>query len=270
MKSKPFLLAANWKMNPLTVKEAERIARGVEQGIKGINKKDFTQKIELVVFPPAVFLNCFWESRYFKRGIQNVHWEPRGAYTGEITTRMAEDSGCKYVIIGHSERRKYFGENDKIVNLKLRTVLKGSLNPIVCVGETKEERDSNQTIKVIKRQLANIFDKISVLTLPRITVAYEPVWAISSMDRSKKNLADDPDDVMGIVILIRKMLAQMFHSDVAERVRVIYGGSVTPKNTDDFLNLDILDGFLVGGASISMFDFLPIIRKVYDKQREYI
>lgn len=279
MKYKPFLLAANWKMNPLTIKEAERITRSTEQGIKGMNKKDFSQKVELVVFPPAIFLGGAWDSRYLKWGVQNVHWEPRGAFTGEIATRMAEDAGCKYVILGHSERRKYFGENDSLVNLKLRTVLRGSLNPIVCVGETKAQRESNQTIKVIKSQLMNIFSKVSVLTLPRIVVAYEPVWAISTMDNSRKTVAmnrtvhgvaDDPNDVMGIVILIRKVLSEMFHSDVAEKVRVIYGGSVNGKNVDEFLNLDILDGFLVGSASISMFDFLPIIRKVYDKQSENI
>jgi len=265
MKNKPFLLAANWKMNPLTIKEAERIARSLEQGIGGMKKKDFNQKIELVVCPPAVFLGCFLQGKYYKLGIQNIHWESRGAYTGETATRMAEDLGCKYVILGHSERRKYFGETDQIINLKLRGTLKGSLQPIVCVGETKDERDKNQTTKVIKSQLERIFDKVSILALPRITIAYEPVWAISTMEGA--NGADNPDDVMGIIILIRKVITEMFRSDVTERVRIIYGGSVNAKNVDNFLNLDILDGFLVGGASISTFDFLPIIRKVYESRQ---
>lgn len=264
MKNKPFLLVANWKMNPLTVREAERIARSLEQGISGMKKKDFNQIIELVLCPPAVFLGCFYESKYYKLGIQNVHWEPRGAYTGEMATRMAENLGCKYVILGHSERRKYFGETDQTINLKLRETLKGSLNPIVCVGETKEERDKNLTTKVIKDQLLKILDKVSILTLPKITIAYEPVWAISTMEGSTG--ADNPNDIMGIIILIRKVIGDIFRSDVTERVRIIYGGSVNPKNVDSSLNLDILDGFLVGGASISTYDFLPIIRKVYESR----
>lgn len=262
MRSRSFLLAANWKMNPLTVKEAERIARSLEQGISGMKKKDFNQKIELVLCPPAIFLGCFMQGKYYKLGIQNIHGEPRGAYTGEIATRMAEDLGCKYVILGHSERRKYFGETDQSINLKLRGALKGSLNPIVCVGETKNERDKNQTTRIIKSQLERIFDKVSILALPRITIAYEPVWAISTAEGS--NGADNPNDVMGITILIRKVIAEMYRSDVTERVRTIYGGSVNAKNIESFLDLDILDGFLVGGASISTFDFLPIIRRVYE------
>jgi len=266
MKQKPFLLTANWKMNPLTLKEAERITRSLDQGIRGMKKKDFNQKVELVICPPAIFLNALPKSPHYTLGIQNIHWETRGPFTGEIAPRMAEDAGCKYTIIGHSERRKYFQESDKIINLKLNTALKGSLHPIVCIGETKVERDKNQTTQVIKSQLETIFQKVSILTLPRITIAYEPIWAISTMQEGNVKEADDPNDVMGIVILIRKVLSAMFRSEVAEKVRIIYGGSVNLHNVDQFLDLDILDGFLVGAASISMFDFLPIIRKVYERK----
>jgi len=267
MKTKSLLIAANWKMNPLTLKEAERIVKSLEQGVKAMKKKDFTDKVELVLCPPAAYLNGLSQSHFWKLGAQNVHWEMRGAFTGEIAIRMVEDAGGEYVIIGHSERRKYFGETDEIVNLKLQSILKTSLKPIICVGETKEQRDKNQTTKVIRKQLEAIFGNVSVLTLPKITVAYEPVWAISNMGNGPAaGEADDPNDVMGIIILIRKVLAEMYRSDMAEKVRIIYGGSVGLRNIDSFLDVDIIEGFLVGGASLSMFDFLPILRKVYDNR----
>lgn len=265
MKTKSLLIAANWKMNPLTFKEGERIVRSLDQGIKAMKKKDFEEKIELVLCPPTIFLGRLPESKHWRVGAQNVHWEMRGAYTGETAIRMVEDAGCKYVIIGHSERRRYFGESDKTTSLKLRAILKTSLKPIVCVGETKEERDKNETTRVIRSQLESIFQGVSILTLPKITVAYEPVWAISSTNGTP-SIADDPNDVMGIIILIRKVLAEMYRSDVAEKVRIIYGGSVNLHNIDSFLDIDIIEGFLVGGASLSMFDFLPILRKSYESR----
>jgi len=271
MKQKSLLIVANWKMNPLTFKEAERIIRGLNHGIKGMKKKNFPEKVQLVVCPPAVYLGNLPGDKLWRWGAQNTHWEMRGAYTGEISNRMIEDAGCEYVILGHSERRKYCGETDEIINLKLRSVLKNSLKPIVCIGETRAERDKNRTTRVIKKQLEIIFKNISILALPRITVAYEPVWAINSAQNSdtKKegdSLADDPNDVMGIIILIRKVLADMYRSDVAEKVRIIYGGSVNHHNIGSFLEVDIIEGFLVGTASISPFDFLPILRKAYDSR----
>lgn len=265
MKNKPLLIAANWKMNPLTFKEGERIIKSLEQGIKAMNKKDFDEKIELVICPPAIFLGRLPMNKHWQFGAQNVHWELRGAYTGETAIRMAEDADAKYVIIGHSERRKYFGENDEAVNLKLQSILKTSLKPIICIGETREERDKNQTTRVIRKQLEVIFKGVSILSLPKITVAYEPVWAISTMNTEKGEvIADDPNDVMGIIILIRKVLTEMYRSEVTEKTRIIYGGSVNLKNIQSFLDVDIIEGFLIGGASLSMFDFLPILRKSYD------
>jgi len=266
MKIKSLFVVANWKMNPLTLKEAERIVKSIDQGIRAMKRKDFSEKIELVICPPLIFLGRLPESNFGQWGAQNVHWQARGAYTGETAIRMLEDIHCKHVIIGHSERRKYFGETDETVNLKLKAVLKTSIKPIICVGETKEERDKNQTTKVIRKQLENIFRNISILDLPKITVAYEPIWAISTMRDGVANAADDPNDVMGIIILIRKVLAETYRGDVAERVKVIYGGSVGLRNIDSFLEVDIVQGFLVGGASLTAFDFLPILRKAYDSR----
>jgi triosephosphate isomerase len=213
-------------------------------------------------------------SGYLDWGIQNVFWETRGAYTGEISVKMAEDARCHYAIVGHSERRKFFGEKDQNVNQKIQSVLGGNLNPILCVGETKEERGQNETSNVIRDQLHQALQNISALNLPKIAIAYEPVWAISNMNNSGspmssqpyQNAADSPDDVMGVTILIRKILAQMYRSDITQKIKILYGGSVNQRNIDGFLETDVLDGFLIGGASLSLFEFLPIIKKVYEKQ----
>jgi len=263
MKTKSLLIAANWKMNPLTLKEAQRITRSLELGINALRKKDFVEKVELVLCPPAIYLNALPGNRLWQYGAQNVHWEARGAYTGETALRMVEDSGAKYAILGHSERRKYFGETDETVNKKLLSLLNTSLKPIICVGETKEQRDKNETTKVIREQLKSIFKSVTVQNLSRITVAYEPVWAISSQGGGAAGVADDPNDVMGIIILIRKTLAEMYRSSMTEKIRIIYGGSVDLHNIDSFLEVDIIEGFLIGGASLSMFDFMPILRKAY-------
>ena len=170
MKNKT-LLVANWKMNPLTLKEADRIVKSLDKGIRAMSKKDFTQKIDLVVCPPSIFLGRLLNSGYLDWGIQNVFWETRGAYTGEISVKMAEDARCHYAIVGHSERRKFFGEKDQNVNQKIQSVLGGNLNPILCVGETKEERGQNETSNVIRDQLHQALQNISALNLPKIAIA---------------------------------------------------------------------------------------------------
>ncbi|MBM3256026.1 MAG: triosephosphate isomerase [Candidatus Moranbacteria bacterium] len=274
MKNKPFLLVANWKMNPLTLKEADRIIKSLEKGIRAMNKKDFFQKIDLVVCPPSVFLGRLPNSSGFNWGIQNIHWETRGAFTGELSVKMAEDARCQYAIVGHSERRKFFGEKDQGVNQKILSVLGGNLNPILCIGETKEEREQNKTNDVVKNQIYQALQNVSALNLPRIAIAYEPVWAISNMsnpaiqssNNTYLNTADSPDDVMGVTILIRKILSQMYRSDITKKTKILYGGSVSQRNIDGFLDTDILDGLLIGGASLSMFEFLPIIKSCYENR----
>ncbi len=262
---KKSLLVANWKMNPLTLKEAERIVRSLEHGIKSLGKKDFISKIDLALCPPSLYLGKLENSPLFRWGIQNVHWETRGPFTGEVSLKMAEDAGCRYAIIGHSERRRLFGETDAVINLKLRAAFATAVSPILCVGENKEERKKDQTSVVIRKQLAQALQKVSVLSLPKLTIAYEPVWAISDMSGITSTRADSPDDIMGISILIKKILTEFYHSDVTEKVRIIYGGSVNQKNIDQFIEVKMVDGFLVGGASLTVFDFLPIIRKVYER-----
>jgi len=261
---KPFLLAANWKMNPPTFQEAERLSKTIQEGVKRMKKRDFDEILELVICPPSIYLGKFRKNRIWKWGIQNVHWDIRGPHTGEVSTRMAEDFDCQYAILGHSERRMNFGESDVMINQKLKAVLRGKMVPIVCVGENKKERDEGRTTKVISEQLKTIFQGVSILTLPKVVVAYEPIWAISSMQTGDKTEADNPNNVMGIAILIKKVLTSMYRHEIVQRVRIIYGGSVNPKNIEGFLEIDTLDGALVGGASIRTLDFLPLIRKIYE------
>ena len=264
MKKREFVLAANWKMNPVTLKEAERMLDGIETGIARMSQKDFGSCINVIVFPPAVYLGALEKRKLIPFGIQNIGWEWKGAYTGEISYPMAENVGCKHAIIGHSERRRMFGETDETVNLKLRSLLQGSLKPIVCVGETKEEKDKGLTAKVLKEQIKTAFEKVSVLALPKIMIAYEPVWAISTMEKGAKSEPDSPDNVLSAIIMIKKALFEVYHSDVVSKVKIIYGGSINSKNVDDFITLDNLDGLLVGGASLNVFEFLTIARKAYE------
>ncbi len=264
MNKKEFVLAANWKMNPVTLKEAERMLDGIETGIARLGRQDCGTSLNVIAFPPAVYLGALEKRKTIPFGIQNIGWEWKGAYTGEISYPMAENIGCKYAIIGHSERRRMFGETDATVNLKLRSILQGNLKPIVCIGETKEEKDKGLTAKVLKEQIRTAFEKVSVLALPKIMIAYEPVWAISSMEKGVKGEADDPSNVLSALILIRKTLFEIYHSDVISKVKIIYGGSVNGKNVDGFIALDKLDGLLIGGASLNIFEFLTIARKAYE------
>jgi len=266
MLHQPFLVIANWKMNPLTLKEARRLLANFENGIKSLGRGNFAEKVELVVCPPSIYLHGLLRNRYCKLGIQNIFHEDRGAYTGEIAPRMAEDAGCQYVIIGHSERRNLFGESDELVNWKMRSALQGSLKPVLCVGENREQRDNGETTRVIANQIKKAFSKISVLSLSRVAIAYEPVWAISSMGKDRQSEADDPNDIMGITIFIRKILSDLYKKDIAEKVRILYGGSINSKNVEKIIKVETVQGILVGGASVSALEFLPILKQAYNRQ----
>ncbi len=268
MSKNTFLVVANWKMNPLTLKEAERLVKNFEGGIERLNKRDFWEKINLIICPPAIYLGRLGRGKHYSLGIQNIYSETRGAFTGEIAVRMAEDAGARYALIGHSERRIHFGETDEQVNLKLHACVKSLMTPIVCVGENLEERNNGETTRVISRQIRSAFHRISILNLPKIVIAYEPVWAISTMKSGSSAEIDDPNDIMGIVILIKKVLSDIYQKDVADRVRIIYGGSVNPTNIASLLEVNTLSGVLVGGASLTVFDFLPILRKAYGREEE--
>jgi triosephosphate isomerase len=187
-------------------------------------------------------------------GAQNVFWEKSGAYTGEISAPMAVAAGCQYTIIGHSERRQYFGETDETVNKRIKAALAAGLNVIFCVGETKDERLSNVTEQVIKRQLEGGLRGYTADDMAKITIAYEPVWAIGT------GLNATPQQAQDVHAFIRGLLRGQFGAGVAESVRIQYGGSVKPDNAKELLNQPDVDGALVGGASLAGKDFEAIVK----------
>jgi triosephosphate isomerase len=195
-------------------------------------------------------------------GGQNMHWEPGGAYTGETSGAMLVDAGCTHVILGHSERRRGLGETDAMVNLKLQAALGVALIPIVCVGETREERAAGRTFEVVGSQLAGSLAGLTAEQMAGVVLAYEPVWAIGTC------LTAMPDQAQEVHEFIRNRLAERFDAATASRVVVQYGGSVRPDNAADLLARPDIDGCLVGGASLKAGDFLAIIQAARDVTRE--
>ncbi len=212
--------------------------------------------VERVVCPPFIALPAVAERLKGEEvfvGSQNVHWEEAGAFTGEISPTMLQGL-CTFAIIGHSERRAYFGETDETVNLRVRAALSHGLRPIVCVGETLEQREADQTIDVISKQVSKGFADISKEDFRRVIVAYEPIWAIGT---GKAATPEDANET--IVESIRPVLTSMFGEDIAQATRIQYGGSVKPGNAAEFFEQPDIDGALVGGASLRADDFIAIV-----------
>jgi triosephosphate isomerase len=241
------LYIANWKMN-LTSLAAATLA----QNFKKIKSPSAT----LIVAPSLNALERVAtkiKSSKIALSAQNLAATPKGAFTGEVSGAMLRASGCKYVLIGHSERRKYFGETDATVNQKMQLALDNKLTPILCVGETLVEREKGERDQVIARQLREAFAHIA-FTREKVIVAYEPVWAIGT------GKVASPADVEHVLALIKKTLSKVAGSEYFEKnVAVVYGGSVDPSNVADFKRLEALNGFLVGGASLNYADFSRII-----------
>ena len=190
-------------------------------------------------------------------GAENVYFEDKGAYTGEISAPMLKDAGVKYVIVGHSERRQYFGETDETVNKRVQAALDAKFKPIVCVGETEEERESGMTEKVLLRQVTEGLKGFKSKDFDKIVIAYEPVWAIGT---GKTATATDANNTIGY---IRHILAKKFHRSIAEKARILYGGSMNVKNCKELMAEEEIDGGLIGGASLKADDFAFIVN--YDK-----
>jgi triosephosphate isomerase len=242
------VIAGNWKMHK-TAGEARALARAIKAGI--------TDKTEpqVVLAPPFTALHAVSEEIRGSRiilGAQNVYWEPKGAFTGEISIPMLEDAGCRMVVLGHSERRQYFGETDKTVNRRVRAVLDSKLQPIICIGETLAEREDGVQHDVVSQQLAGGLDGLTGQSLLRIILAYEPVWAIGTGRTASPKTAQEMHSS------IRNWLSEKF-GEKAQRVRILYGGSVKPDNIDDLMRQPDIDGALVGGACLEAESFLRII-----------
>jgi len=239
------LVAGNWKMNT-TVAEAEELARAMRTKLEGI------KGVEKVLCPPFVSLVAMskvLKGSSVKLGAQNMYFEAKGAYTGEVSPAMLKGL-VEFVILGHSERRLYFGETDELINKKVRAALDFGLKPILCIGERLEENEAGKTEQVLTRQLEGGLAGIALAA--ELTIAYEPVWTIGT-GRAATGLAAAKS-----IKFIRDVLARLWDGDTSQRVRLLYGGSVTKSNIDEFLSQREIDGALVGGASLKIDDFPAI------------
>jgi triosephosphate isomerase (TIM) len=244
------VVAGNWKMNK-TVAEAHDLVSKMSIQLREI--KD----VEKILCPPFIALpalSTMLAGTDIGLGAQNMHWEEKGAFTGEVSAAMLKEV-CLYVIIGHSERRAYFGETDENVNRKLRTAKSADLTPIVCVGETLDEYESGRTSEVVRRQISLGLAGIDSAFAPRVIIAYEPVWAIGT---GKASSAENANGVVAEVI--RPALSNLFGVDAAQSIRVQYGGSVTAANASEFFAQPEIDGALVGGASLKADEFVAITK----------
>lgn len=245
------IIAGNWKMYK-TLKEGQELVIALRRELYKIEDMD------IVVCPPytlLAYLADALETSNILIGAQDVFWEAEGAFTGEISPKMLQDAGTKYVIIGHSERRQYFTETNETVNKKINAALKCALLPIVCVGETLAEREKDLTFKVLDNQLQNSLKEISHEDILKIVIAYEPVWAIGTGKSASSAQAQEVHNY------IRDLLKKMYNKDIAGEIRIQYGGSVKPENIIELMQQPDVDGALVGGASLRIESFADIVKK---------
>jgi triosephosphate isomerase len=245
----PFM-AGNWKMNK-TVGEALDLVRELKAAISGV------KAVEVAVAPPFTALYAVrkeLEGSFIHLAAQNLYWEEKGAFTGEVSPLMLKEVGCHYVIIGHSERRQFFGETDETVNRRIRAALAQGLKIIFCMGETLKEREEGKTFSVIERQLEGGLKGLGDQEMRNMVVAYEPVWAIGTGKTATPEQAEE------VHRFIRGKIEKLYSREVSEEMRIQYGGSVTPENVKGLMNQPNIDGALVGGASLKAESFSKIVR----------
>lgn len=247
---RPMIIAGNWKMNNV-ISDSLKLVAVLERKLKA-----FPENVEVVIAPPFTALssvNITTQDTSIKLCGQNIHWEDAGAFTGEISGAFLKDAGCSYVIIGHSERRKYFGETDENVNKKILAALRNELIPIVCVGETLEERTASKQEEVVESQIKKAFFGLPVRDAENLVIAYEPVWAIGT------GRTATPAEAQQMHRFIRNLIEKTFDSPTANKIRILYGGSVSASNSAELLTQRDIDGALVGGASLKGEEFAEII-----------
>ena len=248
-KTRKPIIAGNWKMNKTTA-EARDLATRLAPLVADAKDR------EIVLAPAFTALQTVGgaiQGTNMSLAAQNLHWEEKGAYTGEISAEMLLDLGCKYVIIGHSERRQCFGETDEGVNRKVKQALKKGLMPIMCVGETLAEREAGKLNEIINRQVTGGLKDISVDDMKKIVIAYEPVWAIGTGKTAT------PEQAQEVHALIRQKVKALYNAEIAEGLRIQYGGSVTPDNVSALMAKPDIDGALVGGASLKPESFAALV-----------
>jgi len=242
------IIAGNWKMNN-TTDEALKLVEGIKAGMG-------ETEVKVVVCCPFTILGQMkkaLEGSNIKLGAQNIHWEDNGAYTGEISADMLKEQGVEYVIIGHSERRQYFNETDETVNKKVLKALKEGLFPILCVGETLEERETDKTYDVVKEQILKGLENVEPIAMKDVVIAYEPIWAIGTGKTAT------PEEANSVIAYIRNVIKEKYGEEISEIVPIQYGGSVKAANATEIMNQTDIDGALVGGASLKAEEFLGIV-----------
>jgi triosephosphate isomerase len=247
------IIAGNWKMYN-TVPEAIELANGLKRELFKLE----SQAIDIVLCPPFTALSEVSEviaDSNIQLGAQDVYWKDEGAFTGEISCRMLKDAGCQFVIIGHSERRQYFGETNESVNKKIKAAVASDLTPIFCVGETLDEREKDLTFHVLDDHINNGLKDIGIEDVQKLVIAYEPVWAIGTGKTATPVQAQEAQKY------IRALLKKLYNKEVADNIRVQYGGSVKPENITELMRQPDIDGALVGGASLSVDSFSEIVKK---------
>lgn len=243
------IIAGNWKMNF----SSEKAKSFLSELLPKVNNS----KCEVVICPPFTALHVAQEQlkgSTVKLGAQNIHFEENGAFTGEVSAEMLKDLGVTYVILGHSERRTYFNETDETVNKKIFTCLKHDFIPILCVGETLEQRENGEMEKVLENQVKKAFANVSKEDAKKIVIAYEPIWAIGT---GKTATSEDANDVIGF---IRSVVKNVYDNEVSDNVVILYGGSVKPNTISEQMAMENIDGALVGGASLDVNDFEAIVK----------
>jgi len=255
---KPPVIAGNWKMH-MTITETRSLLSALVKASPDLSEA------QLVVIPPFTALSEATKlllDTLVQLGAQNLFWEEKGAYTGEISGPMLSDTGCRYVVIGHSERRQYFDETDDSVNKKIFAALKSGLIPIVCIGETLEEREAKQTIPKVESQLRQGLSGLSAAQFSEIILAYEPIWAIGTGRTATPAQAEE------VQAFIRAKLAEKHGNEAASCAIIIYGGSVKPANSYSLFKEKNIDGFLVGGASLEAESFIQITKEAIRAYKE--
>lgn len=243
------LIVANWKMNK-KIAEARAFCEEFLPLVKNVTD------VDILICPPFTCLHVLkaaLQGSKVKLGAQDLFWEDKGAYTGEVSASMLADAACEYVILGHSERRQIIGENDAVINRKVKAAMEAGLLPVLCIGETLQERENSRAMEVVKEQLNRDLKDIQ-LNDNKLIVAYEPVWAIGTGVNAS---SDDAQEMIGF---IRECLGKMFGKSLADSVRILYGGSVNVENINMFLSKEEVDGALVGGASLQAESFAKIVR----------
>jgi triosephosphate isomerase len=242
------IIAGNWKMN-LSIAEGVQFVADIKDAVKDTD-------VEVVICAPFTFLKDMvkaTEGTNIKIAAQNMHYEASGAYTGEISADMLKEVGVTHVVIGHSERRQYFAETNNTVNKKVKAAIAAGLVPIMCCGETLEEREAGETKNLCKVQIVEGLKDISAENMKKIVIAYEPIWAIGT---GKTASSQDANDV---IAYIRTVLADLYSDDISEEIRIQYGGSVKPENVEEIMNEVDIDGALVGGASVKAESFIALV-----------